>query len=473
MSDVIDLFAGPGGWDLAAIELGIRPLGIEWDAAACATRAAAGLRTLQADVAELDPLDFAPCVGLIASPPCQAFSMAGNGEGRDAIEVYRAAIADWKRGVVPDRARLDAACADERAHLVLEPLRWAFALRPRWVALEQVKEVLPVWEAMADALRSRGYATWTGKLTAEQYDVPQTRVRAFLLASLDGPVHRPPAVRQRYIAPRTREEATDSLFDAPEPARIVAPEDRHLRPWVSMAEALGWGMTARPYPVIAGGTGGGPDLEKVGGSEARATIYQEQLAGRWAGTWQGFGHRTKSGAHEDGAWVGVVDTGNTRSGQRTEGRWRDVDEPAPCLTSRGDQLEWRPTHYDSRQQRDGRTREPNRQRAIDEPAPTIAGESRNDSWVHDRPATTVQGDMRVWPPGHKTNAADERAGRDGYGDRAGTNAVRVTLAEALILQSFPPDYPVQGTKTKQFEQVGNAVPPALAWHVLRAIPAVA
>lgn len=53
----IDLFAGPGGWDVAAADLGFRPLGIELDADACATRDAAGHRTLQADVAALSPVD--------------------------------------------------------------------------------------------------------------------------------------------------------------------------------------------------------------------------------------------------------------------------------------------------------------------------------------------------------------------------------------------------------------------------------
>lgn len=48
----VDLFAGPGGWDEAAATLGLRPLGIELDAAACATRAAAGHLTVRADVSE-------------------------------------------------------------------------------------------------------------------------------------------------------------------------------------------------------------------------------------------------------------------------------------------------------------------------------------------------------------------------------------------------------------------------------------
>ncbi len=44
--DAIDLFAGPGGWDIAAHRLGLRTVGIEWDQAASDTRRAAGLPTV-------------------------------------------------------------------------------------------------------------------------------------------------------------------------------------------------------------------------------------------------------------------------------------------------------------------------------------------------------------------------------------------------------------------------------------------
>jgi DNA (cytosine-5)-methyltransferase 1 len=159
---------------------------------------------------------------------------------------------------------------------------------------------------------------------------------------------------------------------------------------------------------------------------------------------------------------------------------RAIDEPAPTLhfghalnsgvewTTTPDEP-WAPTAYNSRDQKDGRTGEPNRQRAADEPAPTIAVESRNDSWVRDRPATTVACDPRVHPPGHRRNAEDEAAGRDDYEGRAGENAVRVTAAEAAVLQSFPADYPWQGTRTKVFEQIGNAIPPLLALAILREV----
>lgn len=82
-------------------------------------------------------------------------------------------------------------------------------------------------------------------------------------------------------------------------------------------------------------------------------------------------------------------------------------------------------------------------------------------WIHERPATSVNGDPRIAAPG--------RHDPDVSGSQYGEGTIRVTVEEAAALQTFPPDYPWQGSRTKQFQQVGNAVPPLLAWHILRAV----
>lgn len=51
----------------------------------------------------------------------------------------------------------------------------------------------------------------------------------------------------------------------------------------------------------------------------------------------------------------------------------------------------------------------------------------------------------------------------GGGDRR-----RLTQREALLLQTFPADFPVQGGTLDRFLQIGNAVPPTLARAVLEA-----
>jgi DNA (cytosine-5)-methyltransferase 1 len=426
---VVDLFAGPGGTDEGLRALGIAPIGLELDKDACATGRAAGHRREQVDVSTVDPREFGPLDGMAASAPCQAFSAAGRGEGRRALVAYQHAISDWlKTGVMPDRAALDAICGDDRAHLVLEPLRWALAANPTWIFLEQVPPVLPIWKYFAGFLRVKGWHTATGLVSAERHGVPQTRVRAILIAHRDKPVTIPAPTHQRYVTPRRRHHGTDTMFDVL-PERIVHPADRALQPWISMAEALGFGMPHRPYPPLGcSSPTGGADVEKVGGSGARRLIREAYARGWW-----------------------ITDTGYTRgTGQiAAPGRTRDGDEPAPAITTRADQLEVRTLAYERRQ-----TRCPDR--PITDPAPTITANGiskHTDRWIFTRPATTVQGDPRIAPPGHH--------------DRQMKDAIRIDITDALLLQSFRHDYPVQGSKASTFRQVGNAVPPDLATAMIR------
>ena len=83
-----------------------------------------------------------------------------------------------------------------------------------------------------------------------------------------------------------------------------------------------------------------------------------------------------------------------------------------------------------------------------------------------RPEIEAWGDTSLPAP---TVAGDSRLPRRGY--RKGTErqmdgALRLTAEEAAVLQSYPANFPFQGTKTKRFLQIGNAVPPLLARAIL-------
>lgn len=220
---IVDLFAGPGGWDEGLRILGVHDVvGYELDPDACATAIAAGFKRVEADVRTVDPSTLRGVVGLIASPPCQSFTDAGKGEGQSSLgDLVRAlALVADGMGCSDAAAACNLDAVDPRTTLVLEPMRFIRDLRPRWIAFEEVTQVLPVWEGYADLLRSMGYSVWTGILNAANYGVPQSRKRSFLMASLDGAAHPP--------VPTHATEGDFGLFD-----------DR--LPWVTMAEALAWG----------------------------------------------------------------------------------------------------------------------------------------------------------------------------------------------------------------------------------------
>ncbi|WP_078489985.1 DNA cytosine methyltransferase [Streptomyces sp. SPB78] len=260
---IIDLFAGPGGLDIAAKVLGIPSVGIELDDDACATRTAAGLVTKQGDVCDFSATNFPAATVLTGGPPCQTYTVAGNGAGRQALDNVLEFVdrlvdrEDWNTL----KAKLDADFADKRTGLVLQPLRWALdaldAERPyEAIVLEQVPAVLPVWQAYAKALAQR-YHVWCGVLHTEEFGVPQTRRRAVLLARLreagaddecctlskTGPcaLLEPRPTHQRYRA------------NAPRPVRRGK-----VAPWISMGKALHH-LRGDEFVVVSNyGSGGDP-----------------------------------------------------------------------------------------------------------------------------------------------------------------------------------------------------------------------
>lgn len=96
--------------------------------------------------------------------------------------------------------------------------------------------------------------------------------------------------------------------------------------------------------------------------------------------------------------------------------------------------------------------------------PPIAAVPGDTSWTARRPSPTIVGSYRpdiVAAPGYRKAGDPPRQKTPG--------SVHVTAAEAGVLQSFPSDYPWQGDEAKQFEQIGNAVPPLMGAAVLAAL----
>ncbi|PKV84334.1 DNA cytosine methyltransferase [Streptomyces sp. TLI_146] len=395
---ILDLFAGPGGWSQALAALGVRDVGLEWDEWACKTRAAAGQLTIRTDVATYPLWPFLGRItGLIASPPCQAWSMAGKRLGLVDQPLVHQAVADLAQGRDTRKQLLDA-CRDPRSLLAAEPMRYLHALhqhgQPEWVAMEEVPDVLPLWRQYAAILRTWGYSAWTGVLNAADYGVPQTRRRAILLASRTRTAEPPPPTHAKLAEP-------DSLF-GPGRAR-----------WVSMAEALGWGATDRPVPTVCagGGPGGGPEPFPSG---SRKTLSDARDRGTWK-------------PHPPAA------SPATPPAHALEKQTNSVEHPATGTAVTA----WR-WSLRNNSQTNATTR------SLDEPAGTLFfGHRANEC---------------VWQAEPNTSAAP--------GTIPAPDPIRITAAEAGILQTFPADYPWQGNKGQIFSQVGNAVPPRLAAHLL-------
>lgn len=168
----VSLFAGAGGMDIGVAAAGFRTLcAVECDPHCASTlrRNGRGKIVWQVDIRALDPLRMLDTLGLKpgdlsllhGGPPCQSFSLMGRKGGLD----------------------------DPRGMLAFEMIRFARALRPAAVMIEQVPNFLTAAAGaesnITDAFREKfsriGYDMYAALLDARSFKVAQKRRRAVIV----------------------------------------------------------------------------------------------------------------------------------------------------------------------------------------------------------------------------------------------------------------------------------------------------
>ncbi len=171
----IDLFAGAGGlttgFHLAGFD-SLCAVELEPNALATYRHNYPNTKVVNQDIRKVNPSDLREILGLrreeltalIGGPPCQGFS-------RNIPAGYR---------------YLD----DSRNQLYRTFLEFVQEFKPLYVVMENVPEILKAYDGVVrneitGQLEQQGYKVISESLNSANYGVPQTRSRAFFLASLD------------------------------------------------------------------------------------------------------------------------------------------------------------------------------------------------------------------------------------------------------------------------------------------------
>ncbi len=494
----IEIFIASGG--LAA---GFRAAGIEFDLAidrdpdACASyEANIGVRPEQLDVHDLlekvrggwrpGPVDL-----FVADPPCAPWSRAGKRQG----------------------------LADERDTLA-ETVELVRLLRPRAYLIGNIPGLQdaphwPVVQRTIGSLSREGYCVADfAVLDAADYGVPQRRVRPYWFGHLAGPCIQWPAPTHGASAGggtlpglglKPWVTCRQALQHLP-PAELGRPVRMKLRPAKgaahpgdlkygsdvgrcstpdNVASTLTTKDTAKGGQILitsAVGPNGGDASMCSTPDRPAATVVAHQTAkgGQILVTEPRDRHPTntldaparaiKADGGRPGSRESVLSIPEAHRGNR-------LNEPSQTMGAKvrnvGPQLlelDADQPQARTRDDRAPRTPQSARVAAPDAPAPTLdTREPRSGSgnatleWPWDRPATTVYADDRMAPPGRRPASGIPSIMSD-------PNAIVLSERAAAILQGFPDGWTFCGkTKRARWSQLGQAVPPAVAEAIGRAV----
>jgi DNA (cytosine-5)-methyltransferase 1 len=450
---VLDLFSGCGGFSLGFHRAGfdIAP-GVDIDAEAATSHKLNfhhdDADPVAKDIVSLEPEKVTQELGydradkavdvLIGGPPCQSYARVGRAKLRE--------IADH-----PEAYRIDP-----RGNLYLRYLHYVEALKPLVIVMENVPDVLNygghnIAEETAEALEDLGYECSYTLMNAVFYGVPQMRERMFLIACHHSLAKAPsfPAPTHHFDLPRgylsSRSVATKLLSGdllTERPFRFKEPpssDPRNCQKAVSVGEAL------RDLPPVREHLEGkmkrgARDLSvRVPYSSVRPSRFAQEMR-----NWPGFESKKGVTGHvirhlpRDYRIFRQMQAGDQYPEAHAIAE-RLFEEHIGRLRAKGEQISDTSQRYFDEKARFVPPYDPGkfpnkwRKLAEGEPSRTLMAHLGKDSYSH------IHHDH----------------------DQARTISVR----EAARLQSFPDGFIFSGAMNAALRQIGNAVPPLMAYRI--------
>ncbi|WP_406310036.1 DNA cytosine methyltransferase [Streptomyces sp. NBC_00623] len=456
---ILDLFAGPGGLDVAADVLGHQVTGIEWDAGACATRSMAGMDTFRGDVRKYRAAFFPHAEVLTGGPPCQTFTVAGHGAGRRALD-----------DVIRYIERLHQAVRPENDH--------------DW------KHIFRTWRKISEELRLSALEAKEVKAEKREVDKLRGTTRKAVksrLEQLGNSADEVTIFLKKLKAPQDLDVSDEEINGL---LKQLGDLNDQLDKLKAKLEELGderTGLVLQPLWWVI-------ERSKRPGSKPYEAVVLEQVPAvmpvwrEYAHVLASLGYRTKRQwmhteafgvpqtrrravlmarfdrtAQENGLHPGLL-TGVRETHARYQPGARPSPSPnagyadtLPVVPSKKDEEEIPKEPWVSMRKALEGAREISPKKVCDRPAFTVISNygtggdpearGRRD---HDVPSATITGKVS------RNRVVEKDTGED---------LDRFSHAEAGVLQTFPVAYPWTGNDISQ--QIGNAVPPRLALHVLR------
>lgn len=457
---LLDLFSGCGGISLGFERAGFSVVGgVERDPDAAKSfednfrtkrkvKPRCWLTEGALDITRTDPVALARKAGvdlrsavdvLVGGPPCQAFARIGRAKLRSVTKDPEA----WLN--------------DSRVDLYKAYLRFVAAFSPCAIMMENVPDFLThggenMAEEACSNLESLGYRAWYTLMNASFWGIPQHRERMILVAihrSVDGewefpvPTHRakPPSGYKgarfaamahvpEAVADETRRKGSFVRFVTPPDSKVLRPR---LPPAVSVSQGIG-------------------DLPDIPWKEIGPRFSRTER------TWSYRRGKPSSYAEVMRSW-----SDHTRPSDRLirDHLTRYLPRDFPIFASMKHGEEYPAMHDRQMEKRDRKARRLGIRKG------TKRWEMLTAKMVPPYPRDKFPNKWWRLDPDLPARTLLAHLGKDGYTHIHPKNPRVISVREAARLQSFPDGFRFSGAMNSMFRQIGNAVPPLLAYAVAK------